>query len=123
MLPLRQVEAAELMIAMNKFTINYARSLVAATPPDQPEESYRNKVVKGLSEKRIALMKQESANLEREFKIAERSYGADHLDLVLTKGYLTKLLGNALVVRYLTQHQPELLEEFQRIAELEPAAV
>lgn len=123
MLPLRQVEAAELMIAMNKFTINYARSLVAATPPDQLEESYRNKVVKGLSEKRIALMEQESANLEREFKIAERSYGADHLDLVLTKGYLTKLLGNALVVRYLTQHQPELFEEFQRIAELEPAAV
>jgi hypothetical protein len=32
MLPLRQIEAAELMVAMNKFTTNYAKSLVAATP-------------------------------------------------------------------------------------------
>src|SRR6185437_7193162 len=32
MLPLRQIEAAELMVAMNKYTTNYAKSLVAATP-------------------------------------------------------------------------------------------
>jgi ParB-like chromosome segregation protein Spo0J len=122
MAPLRQIEAAELMIAMNKFTIKHARSLVAATPPEQLKEGYRKKVVKGLNEKQIALMEWESANLEREFKMAERSYGADHLDLVLTKGYLGKLLGNARIVRYLAQHHPELLDEFERIAELEPAS-
>src|SRR5712675_2159380 len=32
MIPLRQIEAAELMVAMNKYTISYAKSLVAATP-------------------------------------------------------------------------------------------
>jgi hypothetical protein len=31
MVPLRQIEAAELMVAMNKFTMSYASSLVAAT--------------------------------------------------------------------------------------------
>jgi hypothetical protein len=30
MSPLRQIEAAELMVAMNKYTISYAKSLVAA---------------------------------------------------------------------------------------------
>jgi hypothetical protein len=32
---IRQIEAAQLMIAMNKFSINYAKSLVGATPQSQ----------------------------------------------------------------------------------------
>ena len=32
MAPLRQIEAAELMVAMNNYTISYAKSLLAATP-------------------------------------------------------------------------------------------
>ena len=55
----------------------------------------------------MALMERESASLEREFKMAEQSYGTDHLDLVLAKGYLGKILGNARVVRYLAQHHQE----------------
>ena len=50
-------------------------------------------------------------NLEREFKLAEQSYGTDHLDLVLAKGYLCKLLANARVLRYLAQHHQEILTE------------
>ena len=61
-------------------------------------------------------------NLEREFRIAEQSYGTDHLDLVLANGYLSKLLSNARVVRYLAQHQQDLLREFQKLAEVEPVA-
>jgi hypothetical protein len=67
-------------------------------------------------------MERESVNLEREFRIAEKSYGTDHLDLVLANGYLGKLLGNARVVRYLAQHHNDLLTEFQKLAEMESAA-
>jgi len=42
-------------------------------------------VSKGLTDEQVNLMERESANLEREFKIAEQSYGTDHLDLVLVK--------------------------------------
>jgi hypothetical protein len=122
MAPLRQIEAAELMVAMNKYTITYARSLLAATPQNQLADAHKRKIVKGLTEDQMALMERESFNLEREFKFAEQSYGTDHLDLVLTKGYLAKLLGNARVVRYLAQNHQELLAEFQRIAELETTA-
>jgi len=120
--PLRQMEAAELMVAMNKYTINYAKSLVAATPQDQLAEAHKKKIVKGMSEQQVALMERETANLDREFKLAEQSYGVDHLDLVLAKGYLAKLLGNARVVRYLAQNHAEILAEFQKIAELESTA-
>ena len=122
LVPLRQIEAAELMVAMNKYTISYAKSLVAATPQAQLVEADKPKRVSGLSDEQIALMERESVNLEREFKIAEKSYGTDHLDLVLTNGYLGKLLGNARVVRYLAQHHNDILAEFQKLAEMEVVA-
>jgi ParB-like chromosome segregation protein Spo0J len=120
--PLRQIEAAELMVAMNKFTVSYAKSLLAATPQDQLAETGKPKQLRGLSDDQVAMMERESVNLEREFRIAEKSYGTDHLDLVLTNGYLGKLLGNARVVRYLAQHHNDILTEFQKLAETESAA-
>lgn len=122
MVPLRQIEAAELMVAMNKYTISYAKSLLAATPSAQLVESSKPKRVSGLTDEQVALMERESINLEREFRIAEQSYGADHLDLVLANGYVGALLGNARIVRYLAQHQREILTEFQKLAEIESAA-
>jgi hypothetical protein len=122
MVPLRQIEAAELMVAMNKYTVSYAKSLLAATPQSQLVEAEKPKHVKGLSEQQVALMERESVSLEREFRIAEKSYGADHLDLVLTNGYLSKLLGNARVMRYLAQHHRDILTEFQKFSEIETVA-
>lgn len=119
--PMRQIEAADLMVAMNRYTISYARSLVAATPENQLVEKKKKKL-KGLTPEQIARMETESANLQREFKMIEQDYGADHLDLVLAVGYIGRLLGNAKLVRYLAQYQPEILAEFQKIAELQRAA-
>jgi ParB-like chromosome segregation protein Spo0J len=112
--PFRQIEAAELMIAMNKYTISYARSLVAATPPSQLV-SDKAKKMRGLTPEQLTLMERESSNLEREFRIAEQMYGENHLDLVLARGYVSKLIANARVEKYLSQHQPEILSEFKKI--------
>lgn len=120
MKPMRQIEAAQLMIAMNKFTVTYAQSLVAATPDAMLVRP--KKKIGGLSEEQISLMENESASLDREFKTIEQDYGTDHLDLVLATGYLTRLLGNVRVVRYLAQFHPDLLSEFQKIADLRKAA-
>ena len=122
MAPMRQIEAAEMTVALNKYTINYARSLLAATPQAQLVDTEKPKVLKELTDTQIALMERESANLDREFKMVEQSYGTDHLDLVLAKGYLAKLLGNPRVVRYLVQHHQEILTEFQKLAVLESSA-
>jgi len=122
MTPLRQIEAAESMITMNKYTSSYARTLLAATSKSQLTEASKPKILKGLTDEQMTMMERESANLEREFKIVEQSYGTDHLDLVLSKGYLAKLLRNARIVRFLAQHHPEFLSEFQKIADVESAA-
>ncbi len=119
--PMRQIAAAEMMVAMNQYSTSYVQSIVAATPDDQLVESKRPKKL-GLSPEQVDLMTEESARLEREFKAIEQSYGADHLDLVLATAYLASLLDNARVVRHLARHHSDLLGEFQKIAELQKAA-
>ena len=37
------------------------------------------------------------------------------LNLVVAKGYLTKLLGNDAVKSYITRHEPEILEHFELV--------
>lgn len=120
MKPLRQVEATQLMAAMNKYTIAYVRSLVAATPGAMLVRP--KKPIRGLTVDQIALMENEAASLDREFKAIEHDFGTDHLDLVLTTGYLIRLLSNARVVGYLAQKFPDILAEFQKISELRKAA-
>lgn len=117
---MRQIEAVELMIAMNRFSVPYAKTLTAATPQHLLISGER-KSVKGLSSDQIGIIERESASLDREFKIIEADYGSDHLDLVLAAGYVGRLLGNVRAVRYLAQNHAEILSEFQRIADTQKA--
>jgi len=119
--PMRQIEAAETMIAMNKFSWPYAKSLVAATP-QHLLTSDKRKAVRGLSDEQLEHMEREATNIDREFRMIEQSYGMDHLDLVLAMGYLARLIENVRVVHHLARHHPELLAEFQRIVQLRDAA-
>lgn len=117
MKPMRQLEVTELMIAMNNFSTDYARAMLLATPQEQLVEPGKPKTFKGVSPEQIALMERETASLQREMKLIEESYGPDHLNLVLARGYLASLLKNGRVARYLTQHHGEILAEFRKIAE------
>ncbi|MBN8502447.1 MAG: ParB N-terminal domain-containing protein [Sphingomonadales bacterium] len=119
--PMRQIEVAEIMIAMNRFSLTYAKSLVASTPQHQLVSS-EQKTVRGLSVEQIDKMEREAINLDREFRLIEQNYSTDHLDLVLAVGYLSKLIDRASVVRFLARTHPEILSEFQKIAQLRAAA-
>lgn len=55
--------------------------------------------------------------LERDVRGLDASYGRDVVLLTLARGYLKSLIDNGRVVRFLAQHHPEVLREFQRIAE------
>ena len=118
---MRQIEAAETMIAMNKYSWTYAKSLVAATPQHMLVSDKR-KAVRGLTDEQIDHMEREATNIDREFRMIEQSYGTDHLDLVLATGYLCRLIDNVRVVHHLARHHPEILAEFQRIVQLRNAA-
>lgn len=121
MAPMRQVEAAELMIGQGNFSTMFAQALLAATPDKQLanlEKKKPNNSTAAASEQ-IARMERELASLQTQVKSVEESYGADNLHLTVAKGYVAKLLANARVVRWLVQNHQEYLSEFQSIAEIE----
>jgi len=126
MKPMRQVEVAELMIAMDNYSVSYSKALLVATPQDQLIEPDKPKSFKGISAEKIAQMETEMAKLQREMKLIEDSYGPDHLNLVLARGYLASLIENAEVSRYLAHNHAEILSEFRHISEevsMRPAEV
>ena len=115
---MRQVEVVELMIAMNNFSVTYSKALLAATPQDQLVDAGKPKNFKGVSPEQIEKMETEMASLHREMKLIEDSYGPDHLNLVLARGYLVSILNNSKVERYLGNNHGEILGEFRKISDL-----
>ena len=92
MRPLRQIEAAELMVDDESVHGGYVRALLAATPQALLRLDAKPRTPRGLTDEQRSMMERESAQLDREVKLAERSYGADNLLLVVARGYLAKLL-------------------------------
>ena len=116
--PLRQIEAAELLINANNFSVSYASAILTGTPQAQLVTPQTPKRLKGMTAEAIARMERELSRLQEAISSIQDSYGQDHLHLTVVKGYLRKLITNDRVARYLAQHQPELLIEFQKIAEM-----
>ena len=115
MKPMRQIEAVELMTAMNNFTARYAHALLAATRQEDLAQPDRPKKIRGLSPKQMARMEREMDGLQREFKAVAASYGDTVLNLVVASGYLASLIGNPRVSHYLERHHPEILTEFRAV--------
>ena len=118
MSPMRQIETSELLINANNFSISYASAILAGTPQAQLVDTQTPKRLKGMTAEAIARMERELARLQEAITSIQDSYGQDHLHLTVVKGYLTKLIGNERVAKYLARHQPEFLGEFQKIAEM-----
>lgn len=118
MKPTRQVECVELMISANNLTVAYSDALLAATPSHLMAESKTPKKLNGVSQEQIARMEREMANLQGQYKLIEQNYGQDVLNLVLVRGYLTKLLENKSVARYIQQRQPDVMLELERIIQI-----
>jgi hypothetical protein len=117
MKPMRQIEVAELLAAASNFSVPYIKALLAATHPDMLVDPDKSKIVEGLTPEQVSKMEKEMEALQRDLKSVEETYGNEVLNLVLARGYLTKLLNNARVVRYLSQHYPEILGELQTVSE------
>jgi len=108
---------AELMVAANNFSTDYAMCLLAATPEKDLIDTDKNKILPGMKPEDIARMEREMELLGRDFLMIEDSHGRNTLNLVLAVAYLRKILDNASVVKYLSQRHPDILSEFQKLAE------
>jgi len=114
---MRQIEMAEVMVASNNFTSAYAKCLVMASSPDQLIESSQQRTPDGMENQDVSRLQREINNMEHEFKLVQEEYGQNMLNLVVVVAYMRSLLDNAAVVRFLSQAEPAMLAEFQKIME------
>ena len=112
---MRQIEAVELMEAMNNFTSRYAQALLAATRQEDLARPEQPKKIRGLTPEQMARMEREMEKLQREFNAVEASYGDWVLNLVVASAYIGKVIASPRISRYLERHHPEILGEFQTI--------
>ncbi|SFI52965.1 plasmid partitioning protein RepB C-terminal domain-containing protein [Caulobacter sp. UNC279MFTsu5.1] len=113
--PMRQIEVAELMVSAGNFTSAYAKALLAATRQADLVQAHKPKKVGGMTAEQMARMEREMESLTQDFKALESSYGDDVLHLVIASGYLSRLVGNPEIERYLRGRHPEILDEFRAI--------
>lgn len=113
--PTRQIEMAEMMVTANDFTGPYAEAMLSATPDDMLLEKQSSRKMPSITQEEEARLREEMRNLEADFKAVEENYGDNFLKLTTARAYLKSLLGNAKVVRWLTQHQAEIATQFETI--------
>lgn len=113
----RQVEAVELMIAADKITGPHAEALLKATPPEQRTDTAPKKpdIPQGDPLEKIVKLEKEMSQVQTKYKDAEANYGSDLLNLVVARGYLSKLISTPTVKDYLTQNHPDILDTFELV--------
>lgn len=117
--PVRQVEMAQLMCAVNTFSEAYAKALLANTSPDFLVEKERRRRLADPKPEEIAQIEQEIEAMMTDFKAAETSLGERVLNFSVLKAYIKRLLENAKIVRFLTAKHADMLAQFEEIVATE----
>lgn len=113
MKPMRQIEAAEMMISANCYTGRYALMVLTATRPEDLLETKTS--VEGVSPENIVKMEREMERLYHDYRLVEDTLGETMLVLVVAKGYLTRILRNDSISAYLQRFEPDLARELMGI--------
>jgi hypothetical protein len=112
---IRQIEAAEHMVAGGTYTIPFAKALLAVTKPEMLEEHPSSRQLEATSMAARSMLKEENDFLLRDLKSVEESYGTDVLTLTVSVGYLERLLGNPRIEKYLSRYHLDILQTLQKI--------
>jgi RepB plasmid partitioning protein/ParB-like nuclease domain len=109
MRPIRQIEAAEHMIASGTFSVLFAKALLEVTRPELLLELPSSRSIDAGSAGARALLEQENDSLLKDLKNIEASYGTDILTLSIVLGYIERLLGNVRIERHLMKYHSDIL--------------
>lgn len=116
MKPVRQLYAAEMMVASNNYSTRFARGLLAVTKPDglvDPSQAYKRSHRTTANQQSV--MEQGSDALLEDIKMVQKGYTGDLLSLTIAAGYITRMLENARVERHLLKHHPDILHAIREI--------
>lgn len=115
MKPMRQIEAAELMVASNNYTHPYVLALFFATKSTELVNPKTNKSTNSVSQDDILRIEREMEFLEKDFKRIQNTYGHNIIQLTVARGYIQKIVTNRRVASFLQKHYPDIFEGFGKI--------
>jgi len=115
----RQVAAVMLMNDQNKFTANYVKALLEATPEHQLVNKGKPKKATPAILARQARLEEESIGLSKEMDSLKEQYGTAMIDMTSMLAYLKMLLGNEAVARYLREFNEPIYDKFTEVVELD----
>lgn len=118
---IRQIEAAEHMVAGGTYTIPFAKALLAVTKPELLEEHPSSRQLQATSSAARSMLKEQNDFL-RDLKSVEGAYGTDVLTLTVSFGYLERLLGNPKIERYLEGYHLDIIQTLQKLVSDSKAA-
>ena len=115
----RQIQVALLMNDQNKFSTNYAKALLDATPAHQLVNKGKPKKENPALLAKQARLEEESLALSREIGSLKEQYGTAMIDMTSMQAYLKRLLGNEAVMKYLREFHEPIYGKFAEICELD----
>ena len=122
MKPVRQVEAAEHMVAVSTYSITFAKALLAVTKPEMLVKAIPKPKVSANSVAAQEMLGAETQRLVKDLNAIEESYGKNILALTVCAAYVRKMIGSSLIRDYLSRTRPEVLGVLkQQVGALESA--
>lgn len=115
MKPVRQAEAAELMVSSNLYSHRFAEALLAGTRDEMLIVQQKITTARTFSADHKARIASETDNLLQNSKMVEESYGTEVLTFSIYCRYIKKLLNNTTVSGYIAHSHPDLSEELQNL--------
>lgn len=115
MKPIRQIEAAEHMLASSTYSVLFAKALLEVTRPELLVEIWASRKLAAKSVGGRVMFEQETDFLLRDLKAVEDSYGTDILILTVSRRYIERLLGNSRVERHLSKHHSDILNTLRSL--------
>jgi ParB-like chromosome segregation protein Spo0J len=115
----RQITVAMLMNDQNRFTANYVKALLEATPTQQLVNKGNPKKTNPATLARQARLEEESLALSKEMDSLKDQYGAAIMDMTSMQAYLKRLLGNEAVAKYLHEFNEPIYDKFREIVDLD----
>ena len=122
MKPAIQIATAELMALRNDFTVAFAKTRLALTPPDLLVSSTSRKSRADSAAAQV-LIEEDTESLVRSLKRVEESYGSDILTLTVSSTYIERLFEQPKIVRYLERFHGGVLDTLRGLVmQVHPAA-
>jgi hypothetical protein len=115
MRPIGQIATVELMVLRNDYSVSFAKTRLAISPPALLAKSSKARQIKANADAADLLLNEYTDGLIQNLKAIEETYGTDVLTLTVACAYLDRLFSEQKIELYLQRHHPGNLETLKTI--------